>query len=190
VAYPTASSGRGRSRPLTDEAGGDRCLASFRLDDRLRRSLAAWAGRQDVARAHRCGLWRGHHGAHQALTHHNGAARCWFRWDEWGFRLGGPESPSSGRRSHSPPRADATATLNHQVPADHGADVTAPITVARTIALAPPDGSPQPNLPSEALSALAAAVERLADVIAAASRPAGPGARRSGGDSSRGRRRA
>jgi hypothetical protein len=163
VEYPTADWGRGRSRSFGVRAGQGQCTANFRLDAPLRRSLARWVGQQDVGRAHRCRLRRHHHGAHQALIHHHRGTHCWFRWDEWGFRLGGPGPPSSARRRHPPP-AGAPAKPRHRTKALP--DDTEPIMVARPNTSMPPRDSPQSKLSAEAVWALVAAVERLADAIA------------------------
>ena len=151
----------------------DRCRATVTLDEPLRRSLGSWSRVTELAHVHSCVLHGGHHGQHRAMANPNDA-RCWFRWDDSGFRLGiadashraqwggqeqSPRHAGSAARSSGASSAAATTNLTTPRPrrGRHAADANAP------------DRSPEPRSPTEASWAIATALERLADVIAAAS---------------------
>ncbi|ORW05891.1 hypothetical protein [Mycobacterium kyorinense] len=129
----------------------DRCFASVMLDDELWRSLAAVGADHQVPWVHGCTLEHGHDGDHRALAYRGGGQDYWVHWDE--------------RRK---PRLD---TVGDPAPPQ-------PPPAMPTIAhVSPAPASEQPD----ALWAIAAALERLADVIAAAfDSPDKPG-RHSGG---------
>jgi len=151
----------------------DRCRATVTLDEPLRRSLSSWSGGTEFAHVHGCVLHGGHHGQHRAMAKPDDG-RCWFRWDDSGFRLGiadashraqwGGQEPSprhAGSTARSSDASSAAATTNLTTPPPrrgrHAADSYAPYR------------SPEPRSPTEALWAIATALERLAGFIAAAS---------------------
>jgi hypothetical protein len=146
--------------------GDDRCQATVMLHGPLRRSLLAAAGGHEVPLTCGCTLNHGHPGAHCGLAYDTGVWRCWFRWDEWGFRLGGAGDASyAGPRPHrreqgryrGPPAAGRSLTPGGPPTAD-GADAAG---TARA------HGSPESTSLAQALWAVAAALKRLADTIAA-----------------------
>jgi hypothetical protein len=150
-------------RPAT---GDDRCRATVLLHGPLRRSLLAAAGGYQVPRTCGCTLSEGHRGAHHGLAYDTGVRRCWFRWDEWGFHLGGAgeapyASPRPHRRAQSRRRGPPAAGL----PLTPGGPPAADGPDAGRIAQA--HGSPELISLAQALWAVAAALKRLADTIAA-----------------------
>jgi hypothetical protein len=165
---------RGRSTGIAVRAmNADRCRATVTLDEPLRRSLGSWSGGTELAQVHGCVLHGGHRGQHRAMANPDDR-RCWFRWDDSGFRLGladashraqgGGQEPSPrhagfAARSSDARSAAATTNLTASSPrrGRHAADSYAPYR------------SPQPRSPTEASWAIATALERLADVIAVAS---------------------
>jgi hypothetical protein len=155
----------------------DRCRATVNLHEPLRRSFSTWLGGNEVAEVHSCVLQGGHHGEHLAAAD-PGGGRCWFRWDDSGFSLGsdGSHLKRRGGLAGSPRHAGSAATSS-------GASAAA----STTIPTAPPPRrgrhasdasgpyrSSESRSPTEALWALATAIGRLADVIAAASAPTNP----------------
>jgi hypothetical protein len=151
----------------------DRCRATVTLDEPLRRSLGSWSGETGLAHVHSCVLQGSHHGQHRAMANPDDR-RGWFRWDDLGFRLGvadasrraqrgdqerSPRHAGSAARSSGAGSAAATTNLTTPRPrrGRHAADANAPYR------------SPEPRSPTGALWAIATALERLADVIAAAS---------------------
>jgi hypothetical protein len=130
------------------------CFGSVLLDNELWQSLTAMNGR-NVPWVHNCALDPGHHGDHGALAYHvEGEPQCWLRWPDTGpVRLDLVELSPPGRHSKSlsappnpPPRSTTTT------------DASAPPL--------PEDRSPGRDSQAEALWAIAAALERLADVVA------------------------
>jgi hypothetical protein len=75
------------------------CAATIVINEALRRSLTGPNGGRPIRPEHRCSRDVGHPGAHRALA--DIARRCWFRWDDWGFRLGVTVDPGpvTGQRS-------------------------------------------------------------------------------------------
>ncbi len=151
----------------------ERCRATVTLNEPLRRSLGLWSGATEFAHVHGCVLHGGPHGQHRALANPEDG-RCWFRWDDTGFRLGIADAAHRvqwGGQQQSPRHAGsaagsdsarlATVTTNLTTPPPrrgrHAADANAPYR------------APQPRSPTAALWAIATALERLADFIAAAS---------------------
>ncbi len=151
----------------------DRCRATVTLDEPLRRSLASWSGRTALAHVHGCVLRGGHHGKHRAMANPEDE-RCWFRWDDTGFRLGIADASHRapwGGQHQSPRHADFAARSSHAGSAAGTTNLTTPPPRrGRHAADAnAPYRAPQPRSPTEALWAIAAALQRLADFIAAAS---------------------
>ena len=150
----------------------DRCRATVTFDEPLRRSLGSWSGRTELAHVHGCVLHGGHHGQHRATANPDDG-RCWFRWDDSGFRLGIADASHRAQWDGQHQCPDTRVSLLSQV---------APNSAAATTNLTPsprrerhaadanaPYRSPQPRSPTAALWAIAAALQRLADFIAAAS---------------------
>jgi hypothetical protein len=179
VTRPSQALLGGAIRAVGEEVSRARCGASITLTGPLRRSLAAECG-GEVASMWRCELQRGHGGAHQIGVCPDRGERGWLRWDAWGFRLGraGPWYPQ--RRDRPAPGRHRAADATHRAAAGMpvGADVAAGASRRPSS-----ERRPQP----EALWAIAASVQRLADVIgdaadrltqviAAANPPTGPAA--------------
>jgi hypothetical protein len=154
----------------------DRCFATVMLDEELWRSLVAVGGEHQVAWAHRCMLEHGHAGDHRALAYRAGGQVYWVQWDESRKpRLNTAlEPPPPGREARPPieppdqPRHAAPLTIAHTFPASASEQLDSPKSVSR----------------AGALWAIAAALERLADVIAAAFNSTEDGGRHGGGRSS------
>lgn len=141
--------------PAGRDADPGRCGATVWLPGPLERSLAGAAGGLPVPPLQRCALKSGHRGRHHALADAHGARRCWFHWDEGGFRIGVAiastslderDIGSAGVNRRRPPSTEQVESDPPTVPckmlANHGRD--------------------------EAIWALAAAVKRLGDVVAEA----------------------
>jgi hypothetical protein len=158
-------------------ARGATCPASVRLHEPLRRSLVAAAGGHEVPPRCRCTLSYDHVGAHQGLAYDTGRRRGWVRWDEWGLRLGGHAEPrNQGPRLHRPEQG--------RDPGRAPVDPTTPTSAAPLAAKRPHAGgaghrrtTPEPSSLAQALRTVAAALERLAEVIAAEHNASGPQAR-------------
>src|SRR5271157_2995046 len=152
----------------------DRCRATVTLDEPLRRSFGTWLGGKEVALLHSCVLQSGHHGDHLAAADPDGR-RWWFRWDDSGLRLGGDGSHPErrGGLEGSPRHArSATRSSGASAAASTAISMTPPPRWGRHASDArAPYRSPESRSPTEALWALVTAIERLADVIAAASAP-------------------
>ena len=135
----------------------DRCFATVMLDEDLWRSLVALGGEHQVPWVHGCMLEHGHGGDHRAPAYRAGALVYWLEWDERGKprvntavesaasgwlarpRVGPPDQP----RPPAPPTvADDSAAASEQL------------------------DSPKSVSTADALWAIAAALEHLADVIA------------------------
>lgn len=172
MAHPTPGLGGARAGPPHPDTGADRCAAAVRLHGSLQRSLAAAGGRR-VGIWQYCVLRRGHGGAHQAPAYQHGAARGWLGWDDTGFRVGGTGPLPTGPRRMSPTRTNPAAARRDR-PFAAGSPRAAP-GVAAGVRAGGPDtsrpGSPEPDHRTAALWAIAAAVNRLADTIAAADPP-------------------
>ncbi|MCV7231547.1 hypothetical protein [Mycobacterium branderi] len=136
----------------------DRCFASVMLDEELWRSLAAIGADHQVAWVHGCALEHGHGGEHRALAYRDGGQDYWVQWDE-------------KRKPRLDTAVDATPPAPQPAPP--------PTLTSPASASAQPD-SPTSVSQTDALWAIAAALERLADVIAAAFDPSDKPGRHSG----------
>lgn len=115
------------------------------LDEELWRSLAAIGGDHQVAWVHGCALERGHGGDHRALAYRAGVQGYWVQWDE--SRKPRLDTVGDAPQPRQPqPRQPAPPTTGPALPAS----------------------ASQSASRGDALWAIAAALERLADVIAAA----------------------
>jgi len=130
------------------------CFGSVLLDNELWQSLSAMNG-GSVPWVHSCVLDHGHDGDHGAPAHHgDGEPQHWLRWPDTGPVRLDPVEPSPPGRHSKPLSAPPNPT---------------PRSTRTTDALAHPvgeDGSPTTGSQAEALWAIAAALERLADVVA------------------------
>jgi hypothetical protein len=156
---------------------GATCPASVILHEPLRRSLLVAAGGHRVPPACRCTLSYGHPGAHQGLAYDTGRRRGWFRWDEWGFRLGSHAEPPNQRPR--PDRPEPGPGLG-RAPVDPTTPTpAAPLAADRPYAGGAdhPHATPEPSSLAQALRTVAAALERLAEVIAPEHDASGPQAR-------------
>src|ERR1700754_4049594 len=129
------------------------CFGSVLLHDELWESLASMSGR-GVPWVHPCALGNGHDGDHGAPAYDvEGEPQQWICWSDSGpARLERVGAPSPGR--HTRPLAPPTDASPRQ-------------PVGRTPA--DPQGAtelPTPDSRTQALWAIAAAIERLADVVA------------------------
>ncbi|GBE66719.1 hypothetical protein MFM001_31810 [Mycobacterium sp. MFM001] len=135
------------------------------LDEELWRSLAAMGADHQVAWVHGCALEHGHDGDHRALAYHGGGQDYWVLWDEKRkprlYTAGDVKPPTQPRPAKPPTITNASPTSISEQPD-------------------PPKSVSEPD----ALWAIAAALERLADVIAAAFDPNDKPGRHSGGRSS------
>jgi hypothetical protein len=133
---------------------GDRCYATVLLEEEVRRSLIALIGEGDVAWVHGCVLENGHRGDHLAQPQGARALNCWVRWHDGGQA----HISTAGRDIGSavePPNSEARAL--------------SAITASYPTAAAAPQPQPATSgSQAEALWAIAAALQHLADVIAAA----------------------
>lgn len=157
MTHPTAGSPGDHRSPTGRDTDPGRCDATVWLHGPLEPSLTGAAGGLPVPPLQRCALKPGHRGRHHALADAHGARRCWFHWDEGGFRIGALTTTSRDERDiHS-------ARANRQRP---------PWTIAVE---SDPPTIPCRLLPNpghdEAIWALAVAVKRLGDVIAEAAGP-------------------
>jgi len=136
--------------------GGGGCYGSVLLDNELWQSLTAMTGR-NVPWVHGCVLAHGHDGDHGAPAHSlDGAPQQWLRWPEAGpARLEDVEPSPPGRHSRplssTPGHPTPRSTRTTAAPAHQAGDVDSQVT------------GPQ----ADALWAIAAALERLADIVAA-----------------------
>lgn len=169
MAHPKTSPGGARAVPPRPYTGADRCAATVRLHGSLRRSLAAAGGGQ-VGTWQYCVLQRGHDGAHQAPAYRHGAARGWLGWDESGFRVGGTHPLPSGLRRVRPTRPNSTAAARARREASHSPQAAPGVAAAVRAGGwdTPRPGSAEPDHRTAALWAIAAAVNRLADMMATA----------------------
>jgi hypothetical protein len=136
------------------------CYGTVLLDEGLRRSLSAVDGAHEVAWVYRCALEHGHVGDHHALVYHAGGQSYWTQWDESGRpRISTTDQPHAP--GPEPGFGEQPDHLGGTIPPTTAADSLAATAVN-------PPGSPKPGSQDEALWAIAAALERLADVIAAA----------------------
>jgi hypothetical protein len=133
---------------------GDRCYATVLLDAEVLRSLIAQIGEDDGAWAHGCVLENGHRSDHLAQPHGARALSCWVQWHDGGQAHIGTTGRDIGS-AVEPPDSEARAL---------SAITTSYATAAAAIQPEPATSGSQ----AEALWAIAAALQHLADVIAAA----------------------
>jgi hypothetical protein len=143
------------------------------LDEEQWRSLVAIAGEHQVAWVHGCMLEHGHGGDHRALAYRAGVQVYWVHWDE----IRKPRLDAAVESA--PPGQNARPRIE---PPDQPLQA-APPTIAHPF---PASASEQPDSPKsvsrpDALWAIAAALERLADVIGAAFNSAEDRRRHGGG---------
>jgi hypothetical protein len=146
-----------RDNGVTEGAG---CYGSVLLDNELRQLLSAMNGR-DVPWVHGCVLEHGHDGDHGAPANPlDEEPQQWLRWPDTGHaRLERVEPSPPGRHSRplnpppdqpTPQSASATGAQAHQP-----SDARLPVAGSQT----------------EALWAIAAAIDRLADAVARLRKP-------------------
>jgi hypothetical protein len=155
--------GRYQFRPLGGTVIGDRCYATVLLDEELWRWLAALDPAHDVAWVHGCELEHDHRGDHHALAYRAGPLSYWLQWDERHIpRISTTDRPDPLAREASP-RGEPWGQPQHAerpTPAEHSSTTAAE-----------PAGSKNSGSQAEALWAIAATLERLADVIVGALNP-------------------
>ena len=139
---------------------GGGCYGSLLLDNELRQSLTAMSGR-DVPWVHGCALDHGHDNDHGApIFPVDGEPQQWLRWPDTGparierIELSPPGRHSKpGRSAPGHPKPQSTAATG--TPAHRPRDVGRPATGSQT----------------DALWAIAAAIDRLADAVARLGNP-------------------
>jgi hypothetical protein len=152
-----------RFRPL--EQG--RCTGTIALGEWLSRSLANRLSRDGLPDSYCCALGSEHRGAHHAAIDRGGNEPYWFRWDEWGIRIGADNHGSRPNRG-----AERPPWIRHR----RSAGLADEVSDAPTMLIPPvrvdsyaPRGSARNPVPSpshtEALWALVAAINGLADSI-------------------------
>lgn len=77
--------------------GESQCTATITIRETLLRSMAGQHGGANLPAQHRCMRVPGHTGAHRASVNRHSAHPSWFRWDDWGFRLGIAVGPTASR---------------------------------------------------------------------------------------------
>jgi hypothetical protein len=133
---------------------GDRCYATVLLDEEVRRSLIALIGEDEIAWVHGCILENGHRGDHLAQPHGARALNCRVQWHDGGQAHIGTTEGDIGSAVKPP---------------DWEARAQSPTTASYPTAPAAPAPEPATSgSQAEALWAIAAALQHLADVIAAA----------------------
>lgn len=145
------------------------CRATTFLHEPLRRSLATWLGGEAVGSMQRCTLEEGHQSEHVGVP--DAAGRGRFRWDQYGFHIGSTEGSDRGE-SPTPFRSRQDTDFAAMFVAPPGKSTTKRPKRGRHAADA--DASvdkPNTRSPTQALWALTAAVERLADLISADRNP-------------------
>jgi hypothetical protein len=152
---------------------GERCYATVLIDEELWRSLTALDLAHEVAWVHGCVLEHGHRGDHHALAHRAGPLSYWLQWDENRRpRISATDQPGPLARETSP-RGEPSGQPQH-------AERPTPAKHSSTAAAEPP-GSKNTGSQVEPLWAIAAALERLADVVVGALNPAEATGRHSAG---------
>jgi len=145
------------------------CRATTFLHEPLRRSLATWLGGAEVGSMQRCALEEGHQSEHVGLP--DAAGRGRFRWDQYGFHIGSTEGSDHGE-GRTPFRSRQDTDFAAMFVAPPGKSTTTRPKGGRHAADAHRSvDAPNTRSPTEALWALTAAVERLADLIAADRHP-------------------
>ena len=130
---------------------GDRCYATVLLDTEVRRSLIALIGEDDVAWVQGCVRENGHRGDHLAQPQGTRAVNCWVQWHDGGqghISTTGRDTGSAVEPPDSESRALSTITANYA-----------------TAATPPQPGPTTSGSQAEALWAIAATLQQLADVI-------------------------
>jgi hypothetical protein len=139
---------------------GGGCYGSVLLDNELWQSLTAANGR-DLPWVHGCVLDHGHDGDHGSPAYQvDGEPQQWLRWLDTGpARLERVEPSPPGRHSRpltsAPDRPPPRSTTTTTAPAHRPGDVGLPATGSQI----------------EALWAIAAAIDRLADAVARLGNP-------------------
>jgi hypothetical protein len=138
---------------------GAGCYGSVLLENELWQPLTAMNG-HDVPWVHGCVLDHGHDGDHGAPAYHvDGEPQQWLRWPDTGpARLERVEPSAPGRHSKplsAPTNRPPRSTTASGSPTDRRDGVGVPVTGSE----------------AEALWAIAAAIERLADAIARLGNP-------------------
>jgi hypothetical protein len=128
------------------------CYATVLLDDETWRSLVALNGDREPAWVHGCALEQGHEGNHASSTDRAGSLSYWIQWAD-----GGRPRISTASR---PPRVEPH-----------------PVSTKPAVAVPPVESASQ----TEALWAIARALERLADACVAMLRADEGGGRHSTG---------
>jgi hypothetical protein len=161
--HPAA--GRDHFRPLGGTVIGDCCYATVLIEEDLWRSLAALDLAHEVAWVHGCTLEHGHRGDHHALAYRAGPLSYWLQWDERRKpRISTTDQPGPLARETSPrvePSGQSQQHAERPTTAKHS-----------STAAAEPVRSKHEGSQAEALWAIAAALERLADVIVGTLNPA------------------
>jgi hypothetical protein len=145
---------RPRAGPPGGTVSGDRCYATMLLDAELRRSLIALIGEDDLGWVHGCILENGHRDNHLAQPQGARALNCWVQWHDGGQAHISTTGRDTGATVEPP---DSEAPAPSAITANHARAATAPQPQ-------PPTSGSQ----AEALWAIAAALQHLADVVAAA----------------------
>lgn len=136
----------------------DRCFATVMLDEELWKSLASIGGQRRAAWVHGCMLEQGHGGDHRALAYRAGVQVYWVQWDERRKpRLSTAVGPTPPGLNARPPVEPPDQLRQPQ-----------PQATARVCPASEPRDSRKSVSDTDALWAIAAALERLADLIAAA----------------------
>ncbi|MCV7036186.1 hypothetical protein BMW24_007400 [Mycobacterium heckeshornense] len=141
----------------------DQCFAIVMLDEELWRSLVAIGADHHVAWVHGCMLEHGHRGDHQALVCRAGVRDYWVQWDASRKPRLTVAVDSPGPRPAGRPPIDAPRLPRQEArPAVADASSTSASEQLH---------SPESASRDHALWAIASALQRLADVIAAAFDP-------------------
>ena len=155
-----------------------RCYATVLLDDEAWRSLAALDGERELAWVHGCALEHGHDGAHVSNTHRSGSLTYWIQWEDGG-------RPRIGTAARAP-AADSHPAVDGR-PATHD-NWRAPRKPVQAATRGPANGAArrepaatESGSQTAALWAIAAALERLADICSAIVEADNRGSRHGGG---------
>jgi hypothetical protein len=161
------SSRRVQAQPMGGGLSSDPCYATVLLDEDLWRSLSAVDGAHEVMWVYGCALEHDHRSDHQALIYHIDGQSYWAQWSE----NGRPHISTTDQLR--PPQVKPTP--RRELPDQLLAPATPETTPADSLPAMAGErpGSPKPGSQVEALWAIAAALERLADVVAAALSSAG-----------------
>jgi hypothetical protein len=142
---------------------GDRCYATVLLDEELWRSLTALDPSHEVAWVHGCELGHGHHGDHHALAYRAGRLSHWLQWDERHIPHISTTDRPDPLAGDAGPRGEPRGLPRH---AERPTTAAHSSTAAAESAVSKNSGSQ-----ADALWAIAAALERLADAIVGAPNP-------------------